>query len=72
MFTQNQKFVFNLKSACDNTDISFRDNMSTLELALYEKRKIDSSFIMPDRAYDRKIKDSDPQFEKFMSLCLEQ
>jgi hypothetical protein len=46
--------------------------MSTLELALYEKRKIDSSFIMPDRAYDRKIKDSDPQFEKFMSLCLEQ
>jgi hypothetical protein len=34
MFTQNQKFVFNLKSACDNTDISFRDNMSTLELAL--------------------------------------
>jgi hypothetical protein len=36
----------------------------------FERRKIDSSFIIPDSAYDRKIKDPDPQFEKFMSLCL--
>jgi hypothetical protein len=36
----------------------------------FERQKIDSSFIIQDSGYDRKIKDPDSQFKKFMSLCL--
>ncbi len=38
----------------------------------FDKWKIDASLVMPDSGYDRKIKDPDPQFQKFMSLCIEQ
>ena len=36
----------------------------------FDRWKIDASLITPDSSYERTIKDPDPQFEKFMSLCL--
>lgn len=38
----------------------------------FDRWKIDASLVMPDSGYDRKIKDPDPQFQKFISLCIEQ
>lgn len=38
----------------------------------FERWRIDASLVMPDSNYNRTIKDPDPQFEKFLSLCFKQ
>lgn len=36
----------------------------------FDRWKMDAFLVTPDSNYDRTIKDPDPQFENFMSLCL--
>ena len=36
----------------------------------FDRWKMDAFLVTPDSSYDRTIKDPDPQFENFMSLCL--
>lgn len=38
----------------------------------FDRWKIDASLVMPDSNYNRTIKDPDPQFKKFLSLCFGQ